>query len=416
MRLGLSLLWLVMIPTCVSASGWDTNVWGVADTNGLTHGTTNIRYYVDASTNKVFVKDVMRFEVIEAINERNEVVGGAGAFTSGFFRTSRVDLKDAKGWVIAHAVDFVRTNVYESTATFGNSITNEGTYVWDDCSSTTHTNTQDSIDHSFNDRFYTFNLLVSDLGLPSNYFTSTPWRKLSDTNTANGWHHMDDVLNLLDKTKIGVFWSARGETNSLEGLNTAFALFGTNWNDEVAIATTNTTLSSDNLVPPHSWSTGQLFFDGTDSFRCEYFAHFENVYAYPVGTVSTNYNADVTYYTWVDEPRYNAIGTFNARFHPVGTSFFDDLGDVSANVGLWIAHTDIDVSGTYTSATSIGNTSPSDPSPWTDEPTTNTPLLFGPGVNSHDDGHYTALGWNFTVVDGVADYGSASNGFVYADR
>jgi len=417
MRLALSLT-IALLPLLAVASGWDTNVWGVAGTNGITGGTTNIRYYLDASTNKIFVKDQMLLQAQLAVNERATAISVAGVSTTGWFRLSRSRLVSIKSWVTNNAVKFVRTNDYATS--FVSSSTATHNYAWQACDrGTGFTNSvnEDSVNHSFPaTSFYSVSTLTNDLSLPSDYFSSTPWRKLSDTNTANGWHSIDDILNVLDHVEPSLSWSARGETNSIVGADT-IGLSTNSWATYKLDAESNATKSVVNGFPYEN-SFGINFKSGA---QCPFSVKFQNRYAYPVVVLASSPNANVTYYLWVDEVRAGPLGTFIAREdHNVGTSFYNGHGSVSATAGLWTGHTDVAISGTFTSATEIGSmTAVTNSVNWCIEPvnTTNSPVgSMLDGSSGVQDSRYTSLGWTTLKSKALADYKTPTNGFVYSSR
>ena len=199
------ILWLLAAPALASWPGQ------------LTSG-TNHRFYVDGGATN-YVKDAWAAHARTAAVERATLLGITGPQTNRFFRFERTNLQNIKDWVATTCVYFVDTTV----------ATNDLLDGWFSANQSSNT-----------PPFWTKDTLEAAVGAPTNYFDTTPWRALSSTNTALGWHYLDDALNQMRWiwTGSGLAWDTADATNSWGGGDTAgFGGGSFSWADAIASAT-----------------------------------------------------------------------------------------------------------------------------------------------------------------------------------
>lgn len=421
------------------AAGWDTNVWGNADTNGITAGSDLHRFYigdpplvtnivtntliiVGVSTNEIyttnvldnfiFVKEVLSSNSFAAIEERSEISGVAAATTNAWFRNNRADLVNVKSWINSNADEFYITNTWVQSDYISLDETNKVT-TWIYCDGPgSIVFTQDFEYVSTKSLQWTAASLLSSLSLPSNYLTSTPWRKLTDSATTNGWHAIDDILNKLVTPVVNFAWVNK---SGISGRNDGTADFGS-WTNAQADAIANEITSNSD---PQIWSQG-LNLDVSDI--CAYGARYINSYANPRASLSanTNYNAIVDFYAFltIHQGGSDYPGTDVSRY--VGEDFFDAQGTAFTNESAYatnalvIIASSTNVLGTYTNTTDIGDSGLSQPT-WCNEPdgtSGTTQTIENPWFNS-DVYRLQWLGWRTDHEIISADYINSSKPITY---
>ena len=367
--------------SCMGA-GWDTNVWGNVYTNGWTEPVgTNIhyRYYWDASTNKVYVKHVLFDQAAAAINERADLFNRAGISTSRFFRTNRGLLASVKSRISIlcatyAAPDFMNTGTNLADAASVGSVGDSGTA---DCSDTGSSSLNRTNGYKFHTRTafgrYNTTKIMDELGLTNTYFSFTPWRKLQDPDNPHGWHHIDDILNLMDRSEV-VFhptgsgrWISKGEDNVKDWNPPGASCDWTNdWNGAISLSSTNVTVSSSDNIAPHSYTIGQYAFGSVPGGgRCRYRVFYNSAYSYPRITTPALKNSLVTLYARAIEPQIlNGSITISGSGRWVhgtnttgGVYTNNNISTFPTNTGQYVVQVWTNVSGVFTGSTAIGDSS-----------------------------------------------------------
>ena len=385
-------------------AGWDTNAW-----SGTYH-----RYYLDASTNKVFIKEVLSSNAFAAIEERADISGVAAATTNAWFRNNRADLVNIKSWINSNADEFMVTNVWTETDIIQETPATN-TWVWANCdyvptsgsgsSTTTLSSVYLTIDNNITK--WTAANLLSELSLPSDYLTSTPWRKLTDPDTTNGWHAIDDILNKLIFPFINFRWIKDG--GSMVGLSEPE---DTTW----AAAKTDAegdwqSYNQSGLQYPKRFSEG---FERTVSGFCTFDAYTWSLAMYPtvdINTSASNYTANVESFVYVDEVNTHWIVDGGGDRWPTtnripGSSFFDAQG-TSYTQGLNSVWSSTNISSAATNSIFVGNTNgiPT----WCLEPDGTSGSTRPLRGSTHNE----SLGWGVMAFFHVADYINSSSPITY---
>lgn len=161
MRLGLNIGSLLLVVQSALASWYEpawTNYRGAA---------TNFYDPISGTTNIGYAKDIRAADSLAAIYERQCLIGTNSVATNAvrWYRYERADLAAVKAWIGSYCGQFVNStsypagmDAYMTALAFGDS---DAPKMWDAAS------------------------LVSYSGLPTNYLTYTPWRKLLEHS--NGW-------------------------------------------------------------------------------------------------------------------------------------------------------------------------------------------------------------------------------------
>jgi len=413
MKIAYSVTAYLYLAIVALSAGWDTNVWSSASTNanGLTQGIYH-RYYLDASTNKVFIVDVMASNAYAACEERSEISGASPPNTNKFFRYSRSNLINIKNWINSNAGKFFITNTL-TESTFVNISTNSVTNIWSHCSdhpttsSGSSTTEQEDITFSSVAVSWSGDLIENELSLPTNYFTTTPWRSLSSTNENLGWHPIDDILNLLVFPNNLHSWSPPAATYRLVGKN---LLDGDHfsWADAKASADINTT-TSQTIHNPLKWSSGLVERYGS---YCEYLAEHRNSFRSPRIIVNTtNYHAHVEFYCYIGVPNQELQGSLPFTI-PNDSGWFDSQGSVFTNgAGLYNIASYTNINSSFTSLVVVGDATLTQPT-WTAEPdgaAGSSDPLWG----RFSRPHASMLGWEVYRWYGLPDYINSSNSITY---
>jgi len=399
MKTAYSILIYALLACSSFGAGWDTNAW-----SGDYH-----RYYLDASTNKVFIKEALSSDAFAAIEERADAAGVSAATTNAWFRNNRADLVNIKSWVVSHVSKFILVDIPSPSFS-----TDTGSYSNSLRTCVTGTVSKDK-DHGLLTGNNTFtnlstSLLITTLSLPTNYFTSTPWRKLTDPSTSNGWHFLDDICNLLTVKEAFGSWDNSGETNRLRSSGSSSV-----WT--TAVANANSSLifeTSDDRFPRKSGQAKVVPVGGGGT--CSYSLFQETIYQYPVFDSGSTNECEASIYahfleqfltTRVAYPYDDAYSDGFINYNSYG------LSGIPTNAGLALLQSYTNISGVVTSSVAVGDAAlgtPQDPS----QP--NDSSVGFKQISRNDWEDFEAAGW--TVVGNplvVFDYASTNltNGFTY---
>jgi len=420
------LVYLFLVLNCFAA-GWDTNAWS-GDYQ---------RYYLDASTNKVFIKEVLSSNAFEAIEERSAISGVSSATTNAWFRNNRSDLVNIKSWISANADEFYNGKSWTTNGWVINTSTNtQADLAWISChvdpieaAGRWVTSTSEGIDvglESLSASAYSVSEIIDELNLSSNYFTSTPWRSLTSTNTANGWHAIDDILNLLIYPTVVVSWSSKGETNVKSGNNNIQDADSNETNRDWDLVTAywenNSQGGSANNLPPQKY-TFAVVLTKLQNFStehvCEYRPHFQTVFSYPVitlATSATNYTSNLEYY---GEAYSVSVGMAYSSWAGDGTNWFDSQGSgFNRGVNLMLSEANIATVGTWTNTVSIGDTNRT-VGTWCPAPDGGSNSVaviaadYFPIQQAIDNRPVSSLGYRVDSTRVLADYISSSSPITY---
>jgi len=405
------IIYSMLTLSCLGA-GWDTNAW-----SGTYH-----RYYLDASTNKVFIKEALSSDAFAACTERAVIAQVTAPTTNAWYRSNRADLVNIKSWINSNADEFYITNVWVESD-YISFVSKTNTTSWRDCGiesyeiSGLYTNSQLSkaitVDESL--LRWSSSSLLSALSLPTNYLTYTPWRKLTDSNTTNGWHAIDDLLNKLIYPVVTFTWVNKDGINGKSDPDiTAGDVV---WSDIKDLAVANEVSSSSD---PQKWSFGHVypfcFVDGGNTLcQCGFWAEYKNTYANPRASLSsnTNYTANVDFYVYMHE--YYSGTEFQSttvEFEP--QDMYDAQGTAYTSNAVWLVASSTNVYGLHTNTTDIGDSAKSQPT-WVAAPD------GSPGTtDAIEDWWFNSNFWHFKFSGWIsgsplvsADYTTSSSPITY---
>ena len=393
MKIACSLLAYFALSLSGLAAGWDTNAW-----SGTYH-----RYYLDASTNKVFIKEALSTDAFAAIEERAVISGVSAATTNAWFRNNRADLVNVKSWINSNADEFYITNTWVESDFFSQDLVTNA-FIIANCkdlpdSSATGTQTNDTVKAEYTGKVLTWTgtTLLEDLSLPANYLTSTPWRKLTDPSTSNGWHAIDDLLNKLIYPELLTNWvDEEGWFNDIErgGFDT--------WSS----ATNNLNEFSSTSQDPQERTRGARYSSGNS---CQYVSgiNLSRARLHVSLSPNTNYTAIIDAYAFIGEPIFEGSDTWpNQNQFDAQTSSF-------STQGVYNLFSATNVVGLYTNLTYFGSTNVSTLG-WISEPDdtleqTRIYIQF----TGYKHAYFKDKGWSIRW-DGIsADYVNSSKPITY---